>query len=699
MFVDNIKGFLLLMSRRNDVALAVLLVAIIFMMILPLPTVVIDTLIAFSLCSAAILLMTAVYLQSPLEFSTFPSVLLITTIYRLALGISTTRVILLNADAGEIIYTFGNFVVAGNLIVGAVIFLIITIVQFIVITKGSERVAEVAARFSLDAMPGKQMSIDGDMRAGVIDMNEAKRRRGLVEKESQLYGSMDGAMKFVKGDAIAGLIIIVVNIIGGISIGTLMHGMSVGEALELYSILTIGDGLVQQIPALFISITAGVIVTRVSAEDAENLGQDIGKQLGGQPKALLIASAIMFLFALIPGMPELVFIPLSIIVGAAGYFRMKAARLAAEGGGDAEGIPSMTPAAQLPGGKKEGAKEGEDFALTVPLLVDVSSSVQKSIKAGVLNSELMKLRRALYFDLGVPFPGIHLRFNDEAEPNTYSILMQEIPIVRGQLKPGFILARESKEDLTVMNIPFEEEPEFLPRTPTLWVDEKYKKNMDENEFRYLDNVQILTYHLSFVLKKYGEEFVGMQETKFLLTKMEAQFPELVKEVQRILPIQKITEILQRLISEEVSIRNLRTIVGALIEWGQKEKDTVLLTEYVRSSLKRYISFKYSIGNNILPAYLLTPDLEDTIRNAIRQTSSGSYLALEPKVTKQILDTIKTTVGDLSKSQKPPVLVTSMDIRRYVRKLIEGDLFDLPVISYQEITSDITVQPLERISIE
>ena len=688
-----------MISKRNDIALAVLLVAVIFMLILPLPTVLIDTLIAFNLAIAALLLMVAVYLKSPLQFSTFPSVLLVTTIYRLALAIAVTRVILLDADAGEIVDTFGNFVVAGNLVVGAVIFLIITIVQFVVITKGSERVAEVSARFSLDAMPGKQMSIDGDMRAGVIDMDEAKRRRNIVEKESQMYGSMDGAMKFVKGDAIAGLIIIVVNIIGGISIGTMQKGMTVAEALQVYSILTIGDGLVQQIPALFISITAGVIVTRVNTDDSENLGQDIGKQLVGQPNALIIAGAIMFCFALVPGMPELVFIPLTILIGGGGYFMLRTQRIAAEGGGEApEGIPSMGPAGQLPGTKAEPGKEGEDFALTVPLLVDVSSSVQKAIKAGQLNSELMKLRRALYFDLGVPFPGIHLRFNDEAEPETYSILMQEIPIAAGQIRPGYVIAREAKEDLEVMNIPFEEGKDFLPRAYTLWVEEKHVKTLEEHDFKYLDSIQILTYHLSFVLKKYGEEFIGMQETKFLLTKMESQFPELIKEVQRILPIQKITEIFQRLISEEVSIRNLRTVVGALIEWGQKEKDTVLLTEYVRAALKRYISFKYSIGNNILPAYLLTPDLEDTIRNAIRQTSSGSYLALDAPTSKKILDNIKAAVGDLKLSQKPPVLLTSMDIRRYVRKLIEGDLFDLPVISYQEITPDITVQPIERVSL-
>ena len=318
-----LQKFLTQVSKRNDLLLAVLLVCIVFMMILPLPTQMVDVLIGVNLTLAAILLMASVYLQDVVQLSSFPSILLLTTLFRLALAITTTRLILIQADAGHIVETFGRFVVAGNLVVGLVVFLILTIVNFMVITKGSERVAEVSARFSLDAMPGKQMSIDSDMRAGQIELDEAKRRRNKLEKESQLYGAMDGAMKFVKGDAIAGLIIIAVNAIGGITIGTLQRGMTMSDAIDRYSLLTIGDGLVSQIPALFVSITAGFIVTRVSSEENKDLGSDIAAQLVNEPKALLITSAILAIFAVVPGFPTMVFVSLSALCGFGGYWMLR----------------------------------------------------------------------------------------------------------------------------------------------------------------------------------------------------------------------------------------------------------------------------------------------------------------------------------------------------------------------------------------
>jgi type III secretion protein V len=706
--IERLNRVLHAITSRNDLLLVALLVSVIFMMILPLPTVVVDALIAANMGLAAVLLMMAMYIKSPLSFSAFPSVLLISTLFRLALSITTTRLILLNADAGAIIETFGQFVVGGNLIVGLVVFLIITIVQFVVITKGAERVAEVGARFSLDAMPGKQMSIDSDMRAGLIEMEEAKRRRGLVEKESQLYGAMDGAMKFVKGDAIAGLIITAVNIIGGISIGTLQRGMSAGDALALYSILTIGDGLVSQIPALFISITAGMIVTRVTTDESVNVGADIGTQLMAQPKSLQVAAVIMVGFALIPGFPTMTFLILGAIVGGLGFAITKVANATAEQaaiaaavGGPGGNMPALAAAGQPappPGQAKKPRSDQAEFALTVPLMLDVASDVSETIKPQVLNDELMKVRRALYFDLGVPFPGIHLRFNDRLQSGTYFILMQEIPMSQGVLRRGRLFVRENTDHLDILGIPYEKGDPFLPALPTIWVDERHASELGKAGIGTMDAAQILTYHLSFVLKKYGEDFIGVQETRFLLTQMEGSFPELVKEVQRILPLQKITEIFQRLVSEEISIRNLRSILEALIEWGQKEKDVVLLSEYVRTSLKRYISHKYSGGQNILPAYLFTPDVEDTIRNAIRQTSAGSYLALDPSVARKFTQNVKKKVGDLRQHAQRPVLLTSMDVRRYVRKLIEAELYELPVLSYQELTQEITIQPLSRVDL-
>ncbi|MBK4733225.1 type III secretion system export apparatus subunit SctV [Noviherbaspirillum pedocola] len=694
-----VQGMLLRVTKRNDLVLATLIVCIIFMMILPLPTWLIDALIAVNMCLAAILLMVAMYLPSPLAFSSFPSVLLVTTLFRLAISIATTRLILLHGDAGHIIYTFGNFVVGGNLVVGLVVFLILTIVQFIVITKGAERVAEVGARFSLDAMPGKQMSIDGDMRAGVIDMDEARRRRGLIEKESQLYGAMDGAMKFVKGDAIAGLIIVAVNLLGGILIGVVQRGFTAAQATKVYSILTIGDGLIAQIPALFISICAGMIVTRVTTSDGgnSNIGSDIGTQLLSQPKAFLIGAVVMIGFALIPGMPSGTFMLLGSVVGLVGYTFFKGERKVVDAKtGKVTTVSAVSDAAQAKGEGKEA--QGDGFKPTVPLMVDVHPDLERTFSYDRLNDELVKIRRALYFDMGVIFPGIQLRFNEQMPPQNYALLVSEIPVSQGRLRPGYLLVRESQDNLTALSIPFEADKKFLPNLPTIWVSAELKEPLARAGIAFLEPTQVLSYHIALVLKKYAAEFLGIQEARVIVSGMEQQFPELAKEVQRVLPIHKIAEILQRLVSEEISVRNVRAVMEALIEWGQKEKDSVLLTEYVRVALKRHISHKYSSGQNMLAAYLLSPSVEDLVRGAIRQTSGGSYLALDPGMSRKLLDKIKATVGDLSLIPHRPVLLTSMDIRRYLRKMIEQELYELPVLSYQELIPEINIQPLARIEL-
>ena len=698
MLAFHVQSFIQKIVKRNDLVLAALIVCIIFMMILPLPIWLIDALIATNMCLSATLLMVAMYLPNPLAFSSFPSVLLVTTLFRLAIGIATTRLILLNGDAGHIIYTFGNFVVGGNLVVGLVVFLILTIVQFVVITKGSERVAEVAARFSLDAMPGKQMSIDGDLRAGTIDMDEARRRRNMVQKESQLYGAMDGAMKFVKGDAIAGLIIVAVNLLGGVLIGVLQRGMTAAESVKIYSILTIGDGLISQIPALFVSICAGMIVTRVTGSDGpSNIGSDIGAQLLAQPKAFLIGSVVMLGFAIIPGMPTVTFLILSFIVGVVGYIFLRGEqRVVDPKTGKVTTVPAIS--ASDPESKSTKAADTDAFAPTVPLLVDVQSRLEKAFSASLLNEELVKVRRALYEDLGIIFPGINLRFNDTIPDETYIIMVSEIPVSQGRLRPQHLLVRESPENLQALAIPFENDKKFLPSIPTIWTSAELKNALTNASIAFLEPTQLLSYHIAMVLKKYAPEFIGIQETRALLTDMEIHFPELAKEVQRVMPIHKIAEILQRLVGEEVSIRNLRAVMEALIEWGQKEKDSVMLTEYVRVALKRHISHRHSSGQNILPAYLLAPAVEDAVRGAVRQTSGGSYLALDPTMSRQLLENIKSTVGDLSRSMHKPVLLTSMDIRRYIRKMIEQDLYELPVLSYQELTQDINIQPLSRVEL-
>ncbi len=692
-------------GQRKDIMLAILLLSVLFMMVLPLPPALLDILIAINMTISVVLLMMGVYINSPLQFSVFPAVLLITTLFRLALSVSTTRMILLEADAGQIVYTFGNFVVGGNLVVGIVIFLIITVVQFLVITKGSERVAEVSARFSLDAMPGKQMSIDGDMRAGVIDVNEARDRRSVIEKESQMFGSMDGAMKFVKGDAIAGLVIIFVNVLGGVTIGVTQKGLSAADALQLYTILTVGDGMVAQVPALLIAITAGIIVTRVSSEESSDLGADIGEQVVAQPKAVLIGGVLLVLFGLIPGFPTITFFVLAAIVSGGGYFLIYKQRQHAAGQEDdistilAKGAGAPAAKTKSAAGKKKPSgklSEKEAFAMTVPLLIDVDAELQEQLEAIALNDELVKVRRALYLDLGVPFPGIHLRFNESLKQGEYLIQLQEVPVARGSLRPGQLLVREQPSQLELIGVSFEEGEPVLPGEPCLWVKDSEQEKLDKSNSAYLSMDQVLTWHLSHVLKEYAEDFIGIQETRYLLEQMEQSYGELVKEAQRIIPLQRMTEILQRLVGEDISIRNMRSILEAMVEWGQKEKDVVQLTEYIRSSLKRYICYKYSNGNNVLPAYLLDQQVEEQIRTGIRQTSAGSYLALDPAVTQEFLEQVKQTVGDLSQMQNKPVLVVSMDIRRYVRKLIEGDYYGLPVLSYQELTQQINIQPLGRV---
>ncbi|MDR2396343.1 MAG: type III secretion system export apparatus subunit SctV [Puniceicoccales bacterium] len=698
-FVGSIEKTVSKVSRFNDVLLAVLVVMIIALMIVPVPSYVLDGLIALNFTISIILLMMALYIPNVLAFSTFPSMLLFTTLFRLALSITTTRMILLYADAGEIIFTFGQFVVGGNFVVGAVIFLILLIVQFLVITKGAERVAEVAARFTLDAMPGKQMSIDADMRAGTIDMDEAKRRRSDLERENQLYGAMDGAMKFVKGDAIAGLIITAVDIVAGLIIGVTQKGMEMQKALTTYSILTIGDGLVSQIPALLISITAGIIVTKVGAADGTILGRDIGKQVLGQPKALLIGGFMVVGMMLMPGFPKVPFMILASTVLVVGYTLVKTR---GQTGKPKRQHSPMSPAANPPRKAPEVTHESEDsgdeFSVTIPLILDVARSVEETIEPDVLNEQLIQIRKALYHDLGVPFPGIHLRFNESLEDNCYRILLSEVPISQGKLMGTHVLVRESKENLDILGINIVEAENFLPNIPTLWAAASDIETLNTANIAYMRTPQILTYHLSFILKKYAGEFLGIQECKFLLENMEQDFPEIVREVQRVLPIQKITDIFQRLVQEEISIRNLKLILQCLIDWGQKEKEPVLLADYVRSNLRRYISYKFSEGRNVLSVYLLDPQVEEIVRKAVRQTSAGSYLALDPPTAKKLVKAIKDEVGEIHLLTHRPVLLTSMDIRRYIRKLIELEIYDLPVLSHQELTEEITIRPLGRVHI-
>ncbi len=682
-------------SRKSDLALVFLVIMVIALMIMPLPTALIDTLIGVNMGLSFLMLMMAMYVKTALDFSAYPTMLLFTTLFRVGLNISTTRLILLQADAGQIIFTFGEFALGGNFVVGAVVFLILTIVQFLVISKGAERVAEVGARFTLDAMPGKQMSIDADMRAGVIDQDEAQKRRERVSQESKMYGAMDGAMKFVKGDSIAGMVIAVVNIVGGTVIGITQHNLTAGDALQLYGILTIGDGLVSQIPSLIIAISAGILITR-SGDSDEDVGAQVGGQFFAQPKAIMMAGFLVFLFGLVPGFPKPQLFGLAAILIGFGYVLKSLAKVPEEQDAKGDLQQAMAPTVQAKQASRPRAGQDE-FLPTVPIILDVSEGLSTSLNYNNLNDELASLRRVLYYDLGVPFPGINLRVTP-SPALSYMLYINEVPMSGGNLEKNCLIVNENLDNLKMLGVEAHETEKFLPDLESIWVKESSRNLLEKAGLNCMDHSRILAYHLSLVLSRHASLFLGMQETKYLLDKMEEKAPDLVREASRLLPVQRIAEIFQRLVQEQVSIRDLRSILEALIEWAQKEKDTVMLTEYVRSGLKRQISYMHSKGQNMLPAFLLDPELEETIRKAVRQTSAGAFLALDNEIAKKFMTAVTEAAGDYMKHAQKPVLMASMDIRRYVRKLIETEHYDLAVLSYQELSSEITVQPLTRIKV-
>lgn len=686
-------------SRSSDIVLASFVMIIIMMIVIPVPPPVIDTLIAINLTLSILILMVALYISKAVHLSVFPSILLITTLFRLGIEISATRQILLHAYAGEVIFAFGHFVVGGNFVVGGIVFLIITIVQFIVVTKGAERVAEVAARFTLDAMPGKQMSIDADMRSGIIDSNQARQMRLALQKESQLYGAMDGAMKFVKGDVIAGIVIAIINIVGGLIIGMMMHNMSALQAARTYTLLSIGGGLVSQIPSLLIALSAGIVTTRVSSDkDKANLGSDISTQILSQPKGVLIAAGVTFLIALIPAFPTLLFLVLSLGltgVGVNSLLKERKERAALESAG---GVMETAPdgSTVIRGG-------GDDYALTLPVILEVGSLLADLIKKDreggkFIEEKIPKMRMALYQDLGVRFPGVYVRTDaPHLDSEDYCIYLNEVPLMRGKIVPGHLLTNENEENLHRYNIPFTQTKNLMNQT-AFWVDKKYKNILDKADIRYWDLLDVMILHLSYFYRQYANEFIGIQEVRAILEFVEKSFPDLVKEVTRLVPLQKLTEIFRRLVQEQISIKDLRTILESLSEWAQSEKDTVVLTEYVRSSLKRYISYKYSKGQSVLPVYPLDPEIEDIVRGAIKQTSGGSYLALDPDSVQLILQAIRNTVKPTPPGGAQSVLLSTIDVRRFIRKLIEGEFPDYAVISHQEIVPEIRVQPLGRIQL-
>ncbi|MCA9601701.1 MAG: FHIPEP family type III secretion protein [Myxococcales bacterium] len=626
--------------RYADVLLAALVVLIVGMMIVPLPTALLDLLLASNISLAVVLLLVALYARSGLAFASFPTVLLVTTLYRLALNVSSTRLILLQANAGDVIHSFGTFVVRGNYVVGAVIFLILTLIQFIVIAKGSERVAEVGARFTLDAMPGKQMSIDAELRSGAITQDEAQQRRRRVQRESEFFGAMDGAMKFVKGDAIAGIIITLINIAAGLVIGVGMRHLGALESLKVYGLLTIGDGLVSQIPALLISTAAGLVVTRVSSEhDDSSLAGDIARQVLEQPRALAVAGVFLLVLAAIPGLPTIPFV----VLGALLLFGARRLRETPPRTTGTDGAPA------IPG--RQAAAAPLSIPAVVPISVDLGERLATD-DHDAIQTALAELPRTLFLELGLPVPSIRTRTNAQLPPYAFTVFVQEIPVGSGDASPR--------------------DTQVTPREA------------------------VVAHHTARAIRRRAAEFVGLQETQALLDQLERLYPALVRNaVPKPVSLQLLSEVLRRLVDEGVSIRPLREILEALASHAPHEKDPVALTELVRSTLKRHISFRVAQGG-VVPVYLLAPEIEEAVRDAIQRTVAGSYLALAPDLAREILTSIKRTCA--AHTGHAPNLLTQSDIRRFVRRLIEVDLPDVLVLSYQELAPELTVQPLARVDI-
>ncbi|SMO45052.1 type III secretion system export apparatus subunit SctV [Paracoccus laeviglucosivorans] len=682
--MSRLQAILRRISASQDLALVVLLILIVFMIVLPLPTWLIDLSIAFNLSLSVLILVVAIYLRNPTSLSTLPAILLMATLFRLAISISTTRKILLDADAGQIVETFGKFVLGGSLIVGIVVFLIITIVQFIVITKGSERVAEVSARFSLDALPGRQMSIDSDMRAGEIDMAEARRRREALQTESEFYGSMDGAMKFVKGDAIAGLIIIVVNILGGLGVGVGQQGMPFGEALHLYSVLTVGDGMVTQIPALLIAIASGIVITRITNEGSSDLGRDIANQIGSSPRALQVAGIVLTGFALVPGFPTLVFLSLAAFFGGTGVMLARRAQLEAgddvamRGKGDARQDLMMVP---MP-----------------PVQLSVGPALAAGIDRAAFEDAALRERTRLFDDLGVPFPRLQLSTDLDAPGDRWQLRVENVPVAEGHMPANRLRLTDQPDAARIMGIAVERTDNGPSDVQGWWSPPEAAIELRRAGIPFQTPAEALARIAAARLPRHAAEFLGVQEVSALLSATEARYASLVAEAQKALPLQKIAAVMRRLVEEEIPVRNLRILLETIVDWAPREKDPELLAEYVRAALSRQISFKYADGDRFIPAYVVEADIEEAIRGAIRQAPSGVYLALEAQQSRKLLEALKAAVGDPAAHVRAPVFLSSMDIRRFLRRFLANHDMNFAVMSHKEVAPNYKVQPLAMLSI-
>ncbi|MCW5964409.1 MAG: type III secretion system export apparatus subunit SctV [Bryobacterales bacterium] len=680
-----------LLTQTADLVLVAAVASMVGLMLVPLPTFLLDIFLTVNITIALVILMVSIYISNSIQIASFPTLLLITTLYRLALDVSTTRLILLNADAGEVVRSFGMFVVQGNFVVGAVIFLIITLVQFIVITKGAERVAEVGARFTLDAIPGKQMSIDADLRSGTITFEQARQRREELSRESQFYGAMDGAMKFVKGDAIAGIVITLINIVAGLIIGVAMMGMNIGEAAQVYSILTIGSGLVSQIPALLISISAGMVVTRVASETKNtNLGAQVMGQLLSEPKAIAVTAGLLLLMAITPGLPKIPFFLLAGAVGLVGHSLIKNGK---------------TPEDR----STEEEQAADDALIRMP---QVSPTLGVVVRAGnamapFLNPDtpegkpfqeaLYELRERLYYELGVLYPPIQVATDEGLLPNAFHILLHETPVVQGIVQADMKLVAEPPSALFMYGLRGDEGTNPLNGRPATWLSTEQAALAANAGLTTWNAGEVLLLHLTRFLRRNGAEFLGIEEVHALLERVKQIYPALVDQVMpKPVTLHLLADVLRRLARETVSIRDLKLILESLGDWGRTIDNPAVLTEKVRGDLRRRICYQLSGGGQTLYIYGLDSRLEEMFRMSIRRGASGDAFYMAPAALNEVIDAATKCFGYLPVTAQSPVVVTEPDIRRYVSQVLGPSFPDLSVLSVEELSPQIHIHPLATV---
>jgi flagellar biosynthesis protein FlhA len=676
---------------RSDVIAALGLVSILMLMIIPLPAIILDVFLSLSITIALLILILSLYTVKATDFSIFPSILLTTTLFRLALNVASTRLILLHGDegpgaAGSVIQSFGQFVVGGNYVVGLVIFVILVLINFMVITKGAGRVAEVAARFTLDAMPGKQMAIDADLNAGLINEDQARSRREDIAKEASFHGAMDGASKFVKGDAIAAIIITLINIGAGFIIGVVQKGMPMAEAAANYTILTVGDGLVGQIPALIISTAAGLLVTRAVGE--KDFGSDLKKQFSQSSVALWVVSGIVMVFALIPGLPFFPFLLLSIAVAALAYQIDQSDKAAAE---VIHEEPSAAPTRR---------EENYEEMLNVDLLqLEVGYGLipfVDSAQDGELLNRIQSIRKQFAMSNGFIVPPVHIRDNLQLTPNQYVFSLKGVRVGGSEILPGHFMAMDPGMVTETVSGIATTEPAF--GLPAIWITSDKKDRAQIAGYTVVDCTTVMATHISEIIKQHAHELVGRQEVQGLLDNLGRTYPKLVEElVPTVLSLGTIMRVLQNLLKEGVSIRDLRTILETMADYAPSTQDAEILTEYVRHALARSISHDLAV-NGVIPVITLAKAAEDAIRNAVQHKESGSYLAIDPLIAQRILDGIGRAIGQFEGGGRP-TLLAAPQIRPYVRSLTERYYPSLAVISHNEVVPSLKVRSLGTVNLD